>query len=272
MREAVTVSAQNPRDGDRDGAVVVVTGSTSGIGLALAAAAIGRGMRVVLNGRAPERVAAAEQRLAAPDGTMIGVAADLRDADQAHQLAQAAVERFGRVDLWVNNAAGLFFARAEDITPNGWRTIVDTNLNAAFHACRAVFPIMRAQGAGSILNISSVAADRPHPGAAHYAASKAALNSLTQTLAVEWARYGIQVNGVALGPVLTEASRFNDAVLRTEAEQEQPTGRIATAEEAAAVILDLAAVRSPYFTGETVRVDGGFRSVLRNPMPDERGS
>lgn len=246
--------------------VAVVTGSASGVGLALARGALARGMRVAVTSRSQERVARAVDALGARPDRVVDVVGDLRDPEHVERLVRSVDERFGRIDLWVNNAAGQFFAPAEDISPNGWRAVVETNLTAPFLCCRAVFPVMQRQGGGSIVNISSVAAYRPHPGAAHYAASKAGLNSLTETLAVEWARYGIRVNGVALGPVLTEASRFSDPVLRAAAEAEQPTGRIPTAEEVAEVVLALAAIESPSFTGETVRVDGGFRSVLPSPL------
>jgi NAD(P)-dependent dehydrogenase (short-subunit alcohol dehydrogenase family) len=265
-----TDDAAHDEEGARDvGAehrVAVITGSAAGIGLAMARAALARGMRVAVTSRSAERMALAREQLDAGPDRLIDVLGDLRDAEQVDRLVHTVDERFGRIDLWVNNAAGQFFAHAEDITPNGWRAIVETNLTAPFLCCRAVFPVMRRQGGGSIVNMSSIAAYRPHPGAAHYAAAKAGLNSLTETLAVEWAPYGIRVNGVALGPVLTEASRFNDPVQRAAAEAEQPTGRIATAEEVAEVVLALAAIESPTFTGETVRVDGGFRSVLRSPL------
>ncbi len=254
--------AGSAADADR---VAVVTGSAAGIGLALAAAALHQGMRVVLNSRSADRLARAEEQLGA-GGRVLGVVADLRDPAQVHALVHQADGHFGRIDLWVNNAAGLFFARAEDITANGFRAILETNLHAPFLCCRAVFPVMRRQSGGCIINISSTAAYGPHPGAAHYAASKAALNSLTQTLAVEWAPYGIRVNGVALGPVLTDASRFHDPDVRAAMEREQPTGRIASPDEVAGIVLSLAAIESTYFTGETVRVDGGFRSVLRSPL------
>lgn len=248
------------------GRVAVITGSASGIGLALATSALDRGMSVVLNSRSPEKVTLAEAQFAHVADRVLGVAADLRDADQVDALVAQTVERFGRIDVWINNAAGLFFAKAEDITPNGWRAIVDTNLNAVFLCCRAVFPVMAEQASGCILNISSVAAYRPHPGAAHYAAAKAGVHSLTETLAYEWAPHGIRVNSVALGPVLTDASRFNDPDIRAAMEREQPTGRIATADEVAEIILSIAAIDSTYFTGEIVRVDGAFRNVLQSPL------
>ena len=251
--------------GDPD-PVAVITGSASGIGLELARTAMARGMRVVVNSRSGDKVAGAVEELGGDPARVLGVAADLRREAEVDRMVCQVVERFGRIDLWVNNAAGLFFADAQDITPNGWRAIVDINLNAVFLCCRAVFPVMQHQSAGCIVNISSIAAYRPHPGAAHYAAAKAAVNSLTQTLGVEWAPYGIRVNGVALGPVLTTASRFNDPDVRSDMEAQQPTGRIASAAEIAEIVLSLAAIDSSYFTGETVQVDGGYRSVLQNPL------
>lgn len=253
-------------DAPRPQPVAVVTGSASGIGLALARAALAGGWRLVVTSRNAEKAARARELLDDSGDRVLDVAADLRDDAQVDRLVQEADDRFGRIDLWVNNAAGLFFAHAQDLSPNGWRTIVDANLNAPFLCCRAVFPVMRRQGSGCIVNISSVAAHRPHPGAAHYAAAKAGLDSLTETLAVEWAPHGIRVRGVALGPVLTDASRFRDPALRAAAERRQPTGRLPTAQEAAEVVLSLATIPSPVFTGETVRVDGGFRSVLENPL------
>ncbi len=246
--------------------VAVITGSASGIGLALAAAALDRGMRVAITSRSVEKLTRAREQLGGAEDRLVDVVADLQDTAQVDRLVDTVDGRFGRIDLWVNNAAGLFFAHAQDITPNGWRAVVDATLNAPFLCCRAVFPVLERQTGGCILNISSIAAYRPHPGAAHYAAAKAGLNSLTETLAAEWAPYGIRVVGVALGPVLTDASRFHDPALRAAAEREQPTGRIPTGEEIADVILALADITSPSFTGETVRVDGGFRSVLANPL------
>ncbi|SFI49917.1 hypothetical protein SAMN05216561_109102 [Nocardioides psychrotolerans] len=244
----------------------MITGSTSGIGLAMAQDALARGMRVVVTSRSETKVARVAHEFGGDGDRVLGVAVDLREAPAVDALVDQVVDRFGRVDLWVNNAAGLFFAAAQDITPNGWRAIIETTLTSAFLCCRAVFPVMREQQAGCIVNISSTAAYLPHPGAAHYAAAKAALNSLTQTLGHEWAPYGIRVNGVAFGPVLTAASRYHDPDLRAAMERDQPTGRILTAAEAADIVLSLAAIGSPHLTGETIRVDGAFRSVLHSPL------
>lgn len=264
--EHAEVLSAREQEGRIAAQVVVVTGSASGVGLALAQLALERGMRVAVTSRRADRLAAVRERLGADQQRVVEAVADLRDAEQVDRLVHQVVERFGRIDLWVNNAAGLFFAWAQDITPNGWRAVVDASLTAPFLCCRAVFPVMRGQGGGRIVNVSSSAAYVPHPGAAHYAAAKAGLNSLTATLGAEWAPYGVVVNGVALGPVLTEASRFRDPQVRAAMETRLPTGRIATPREAAEMALAVAAIDSPYFTGDTVRFDGGFRSVLDSPL------
>ena len=244
-------------------AVVLVTGSGQGIGRAIAVSAARQGARVVVNSRKQANLQEVLDEIAAAGGQAIGVEANLRDADAVDALMARAAEAYGRIDLLVNNAAGLFFAKAEDISPNGWRTVIDTNLTTAFLCSRAVFPYFVQQGGGRILNVSSVAADHPHPGGAHYAAAKAAMNSLTQTLAVEWAPYGIQVNGVAPGAVLTTGSRFTDPGERAKVEAELPGGHIAEADEIAEVVLSVATTATSYLNGETVRVDGAHRAPLQ---------
>lgn len=244
-------------------AVVLVTGSAQGIGRAIAVSAARQGARVVVNSRRQANLDEVTDEITAAGGQVVGVAADLRDADQVAALMERVADAYGRIDLLINNAAGLFFAPAEDISPNGWRTVIDTNLTTAFLCSRAAFPYFVKQGGGRILNVSSVAADRPHPGGAHYAASKAAMNSLTQTLAVEWAPRNIQVNGVAPGAVLTTGSRFSDPGERAKAEAELPGGHIATPEEIAEVVLSVATTATGYLNGETVRVDGAHRAPLQ---------
>ena len=244
-------------------AVVLVTGSAQGIGRAIAVSAARQGARVVVNSRRRANLQEVADEITAADGQVTAVEADLRDADQVGALMERTAEAYGRIDLLVNNAAGLFFAKAEDISPNGWRTVIDTNLTTAFLCSRAAFPYFVRQGGGRILNVSSTAAYHPHAGGAHYAAAKAAMNSLTQTLAVEWAPHGIQVNGVAPGAVLTTGSRFTDAGERAKVEAELPGGHIAEAEEIAEVVLSVATMETNYLNGETVRVDGAHRSPLQ---------
>lgn len=248
-----------------NGAVMIITGSAAGIGRELAEVAASNGARVVVNSRKHERMAAVVEHIKERGGEVLGVAADVRKEEEVDRLVEETLARFGRVDVLVNNAAGLFFSPAERITPNGWRSVVDVNLNAPFLCARAVMPHMREQGGGEILNISSIAAFRPHPYGAHYAAAKAGLNSLTETLAYEWARYGIRVNAVALGPVVTESSRFANEENRREAERHIPAGRIVDAFEVADTLWAILNTSSSYLTGDVIRLDGCFRGVLEPP-------
>lgn len=247
---------------DVTGRVFIVTGSAAGIGRAIAVRAARDGARVVVNSRKAERLADVVGEVEKHGGEVTAVQADLRDPDQVEALVERTVERWGRIDVLVNNAAGRFLASAESISPNGWRAVVEANLTTAFLCSRAVFPHFKEQGGGRVINISSIAAYRPSAGGAHYAAAKAALNSLTESLAFEWGRYGIQVNGIAPGAVLTEASRYADEDERRRIEAELPGGRIGTPDEVAEAVMVLAGLRTAYLNGETIRVDGAFRGVL----------
>lgn len=257
--------AETVSDGADTAKVMVITGSASGIGRELALLAARSGNTVVVNSRRRQRLDSVVAELEQTGAGYLAIEADLRDPEQVDHMMTSAAGAFGRVDILVNNAAGLFFSRTENVSVNGWRAVLDTCLTTAFLCSKAVFPYLRKNGSGAIWNVSSVAAYRPHPGAAHYAAAKAGINSLTETLATEWGPVGIQVNGIAFGPVWTKNSRFEDDGNRRSVEAQIPGGRIATASEAAAIALGLIRVTSPYFTGETVRVDGGFRGVLENP-------
>ncbi|MGH3494456.1 MAG: SDR family NAD(P)-dependent oxidoreductase [Sciscionella sp.] len=249
-----------------ENAVVLVTGSAQGIGRAIAVAAAKQGAKVVVNSRSKANLDDVIDEIASSGGKVLGIEADLRDADQVQSLVEHISQAWGRIDVLVNNAAGVFFANAEDITPNGWRVVIDTNLTTAFLCSRAVFPYFLRQGGGQVVNISSTAADHPHTGGAHYAAAKAGMNSMTQTLAAEWARHNIRVNGVAPGAVLTASSRFVDDAERARTEAQLPGGRIADATEIAEVVLTIANTATSYLNGETIRVDGAHRGPLRKPQ------
>ncbi|MQA84196.1 MAG: SDR family oxidoreductase [Streptosporangiales bacterium] len=249
---------------DRTDSVFVITGSAAGIGRAIALRAARGGARVVVNSRKAEKLDQVTKEIEDAGGEALAVGADLRDPEQVDTLVQRTLERWQRIDVLVNNAAGRFLAAAEQISPGGWRAVVEANLTTAFLCSRAVFPVFRERGGGRIINISSVGAYGPNPGGAHYGAAKAALNSLTETLAYEWGRYGIQVNGVAPGPVLTEASRYAQEEQRRLVEAKLPGGRIAMPDEIAEFVLSLAQLRTPYLNGETVRVDGALRGMLHD--------
>jgi 3-oxoacyl-[acyl-carrier protein] reductase len=253
-------------DGPLVDKVVIVTGSAAGIGSVIAVEAARRGARVVVNSRKAERLEEVTQEVERLGSEVLAVEDDLRDAEQVDALVGKTRERFGRIDVLVNNAGGRFLAPPEEISPNGWRSVLETNLTSAFLCARAVLPIMKEQGAGRIVNISSIAGMGAYPRAAHYGAAKAGMINLTATLAAEWAKHNIQVNCVAPGAIMTDASSFVDPTVRERVETALPGGRIGTSEEIAEVVLFLAGMEGTYLTGETIRVDG----ALQGPLPAAR--
>lgn len=244
--------------------VVMVTGSSGGIGLAIAQAFAREGYAVVLNGRNSERLRVAKDVLQFARAPVLDVVADVRDWDQVQYLAQRVEEAFGRLDVLVNNAGGSYPCRLEEMTPEIWRGMIESNLSSAFYCCRVMFPLLK-QSRGSIINIASVAGLGPHPGRAHYATAKAGLINLTRCIAQEWGRYGIRANAVAPGAIWTENSRWRIPELRAELEACTPLGRVGRPDEVANLCVFLASGLADYITGAVIRIDGGPRPVIDRP-------
>jgi len=181
----------------------IVTGGTRGIGLAIAAALVERGGRVVLSGLRDDTVAGARHTLGHPD-RVEALRADVRVPEDAERLVRRAVERFGGLDVLVNNAGLGRFASAADMSIEAWRETIDTNLSGVFYCCRAAIPALRARGSGWIINISSLAGKNAFVGGAAYCASKAGLNAFSEALMQEVRYDGIRVSYVMPGSVSTE--------------------------------------------------------------------
>jgi NAD(P)-dependent dehydrogenase (short-subunit alcohol dehydrogenase family) len=244
------------------GKAVIVTGSAAGIGLATARLALEGGASVTFNSRSHERLDPVLQQFADRGLPVEGVVGDLRRDGVADELIARTRERFGRVDVVVNNAGGTFHSSAENITPNGFRAVVDSNLTIAFLCSLAAFPLMREQpDGGVIINVASTAPYTSYTGGAHYAAAKAGLMALTRALAGDWGPYGIRTHCLAVGHVLTEQSSFADPAARSQVEQYTPRGEIGHPEEIAEAILMLAQLEGSYLTGETIRIDGSAAQV-----------
>jgi NAD(P)-dependent dehydrogenase (short-subunit alcohol dehydrogenase family) len=241
--------------------VAVVTGGGTGIGLAIATRLGGLGARVAIGSRNSDNLerGSAELRRAGLDPLAVQV--DVRDPEQVDELVARVLRHFGRIDILVNNAAGNFICRAEDLSPNGWNAVVGIVLNGSFFCSRAVGRHMIARGAGGC--IVSILANYVWTGSAgtiHSAAAKAGVMSMTQTLAVEWARHQIRVNAVAPGPIESPGAarqlwnspeaveRITDAV---------PMNRWGTPAEVANAVVFLVSPASSYITGEILTVDGG---------------
>ncbi|WP_218159768.1 SDR family oxidoreductase [Lentzea albida] len=232
---------------DLHGAVVLVTGGVRGVGLGITRAFLSAGATVVTCARRPAEVEGASF-----------VPCDVRDADQVSELVSGIVAEHGRVDVVVNNAGGAPFALADKASPRFHSKIVELNLLAPLLVSQAANEVMQEQGSGSIVNVSSVSGRRPSPGTAAYGAAKAGLDSLTSSLAVEWAPK-VRVNALAVGMVRTEQSHLHygseagiEAVARTV-----PLGRLASPDEVGACAVFLASPLASYVSGATLVVHGG---------------
>jgi 3-oxoacyl-[acyl-carrier protein] reductase len=211
--------------------IAVVTGGTKGIGLSIASALLEEGARVVLAARQEREVAAFAQQLeqCAP-GRVEGVVCDVRDYSQVQALMQRAGGRWGGIDFLINNAGVGIFASIEELTPEQWRKVIDTNLTGVFNCCHAAIPWMKKQGAGYIINISSLAGKNPLKGGAAYNASKFGLNGFSEAIMQDLRYDNIRVSYVMPGSVNTY---FNGKTPDPEAQWKlQP-------EDVARVVIDL---------------------------------
>jgi citronellol/citronellal dehydrogenase len=247
------------RDGLLAGRVVLVTGGGTGIGKRIALEAAALGATVVVAARRQQPLETTVDEIVGAGGTADWMTLDIRDADAVEEAVETLVERYERIDGLVNNAGGQFPSRAEDISPNGWRTVVDLNLNGTFLMSRAVFRAAMAESGGSIVNI---VADmwNGFPGMAHTGAARAGVVNLTSTLGVEWASRQVRVNAVAPGLIDSSGMDTYHPDIRRAAQQagEQiPAGRLGTEAEVSAAVVFLLSPAAAFITGETLRVDGG---------------
>lgn len=241
--------------------VAIVTGGGTGIGLAIATRFAAVGARVVIASRASEHLelgVAAVQK-AGQEASAFQV--DVRDPEQVDALIRHAQQTFGRVDILINNAAGNFVCRAEELSPNGWKAVVDIVLNGSFYCARAFgrHLIARRQE-GAIVSVLANYVWTGSPGTVHSAAAKAGVMSMTQTLAVEWAKHRIRVNAVAPGPIESAGAArqlWNTADAVQRIGRAVPLGRWGQPSEVADAVLFLASPLSAFTTGETLTVDGG---------------
>jgi 3-oxoacyl-[acyl-carrier protein] reductase len=241
------------------GRVVLVTGSSRGIGAEVAARAASEGASVAVHYRSsPDCAAATVARIRAAGAPGEAFAADLADGAQAEALVTAVIERFGRLDGLVNNAGRTLVGPFLDISAETWDEVLRTDLTAAFHTCRAALPQMLEQGSGSIVNIASRLAQTGIAETAAYSAAKAGLVGLTRALAREFGPRGVRVNAVAPGMTLTDMT--TDLAASEEGRRrlrDMPLGRFGRADEVAEAVVFLLSDASSLFLGQTLNPNGG---------------
>jgi NAD(P)-dependent dehydrogenase (short-subunit alcohol dehydrogenase family) len=254
-----------PSRPDFAGRTVFVAGGTSGINLGIARAFAAAGATIGVISRDPAKVEAATALLGTDGCPAFGRAADVRD----HQAVAEALQAFagsagGSIDIVVSGAAGNFLSPARELSPGGFKAVVDIDLVGTFHVVRAAYPLLRKPG-GVILNISAPQAYVPVPNQIHACAAKAGVDQITRVLAREWGPEGIRVNSIVpgaisgtegiarLAPGATSADSAADPVVRTV-----PLRRYGTIEDIAAMALFLASDRAAYVSGAVIPVDGGW--------------
>jgi NAD(P)-dependent dehydrogenase (short-subunit alcohol dehydrogenase family) len=243
------------------GKTALVTGSTSGIGLATAEQLAALGAHVLVVGRDTARGEAAVKGVRARGGVADFIQADLHDADSARNLAtQALAISDGRVDILVNNAGISIWGPTNDTREEDFDAVFGTNVKAAYFLVAEIAPTMAARGAGAIVNVTTMAAEIGMAGMSAYGASKAALNSLTQSWAAEYGPQGVRVNTVSPGPTRTPGTEPMGDTLDQLAAQ-APLGHVAQPGEIAEAIVFLASDRASFVHGARLNVDGGRTAI-----------
>ena len=245
------------REDANAGLVALVTGGGTGIGRATAVELAATGAAVAICGRREGPLLDVERAIVALGGSCLARVCDVREPDQVGELVAATLERFGAIDVLVDNAGGQFQAPAEEISDNGWRAVERLAVDAAWSVTRAVATasmIPRRRGLVVLVGFSPL---RGIPGFAHAAASRAAVGNLASGLALEWSRFGIRSVCVAPGAILTEGLQGYGEDAVEVWERSVPLGRLGRPEDVAALIAFLASDGGAYVTGTTIVVDGG---------------
>ena len=242
----------------------LITGSTQGIGLSLAYALAGAGASIVLNGRDETRVRNAADKMIADGFTADGVAFDVTDPAAVAAGIARIEQNIGPIDILVNNAGIQRRAPLEDFPAGDWQAILDTNLSSIFYVSQAVARHMIARGSGKIINICSVQSQLGRPTIAPYTAAKGGVANLTKGMCADWAKYGIQANGLAPGYFVTE---MNKALVESEEFsawlcKRTPANRWGQLEELHGAAIFLASDASNFVNGQIIYVDGGITACV----------
>ena len=254
----VTEPFRSPLAADANaGLVVLVTGGGTGLGRAIAREYARTGADVAIAGRRPEPLEEVRAELEEAGADCLAFPADVREPDQVAGLVDASIERFGRIDVLVNNAGGQFVAAPENVSAKGWRAVHRLNVDAVWELTRTVAARSMIPRRGGLVVFVGFSPRRGIPFMVHSSAARAALENLAGGLAIEWSRYRIRAVCVATGAIDTEAFRDYGEDFVAEATRTTPLGRIASPEEVASVIAFLSTSGGAFITGTTIVVDGG---------------
>ena len=243
---------------------VIVTGGGIGIGKSISIECARAGADITLCSRRIEHLEPTAEAIRGLGKRALALTVDVRDPDQVNNVVQRTLEEFGKIDVLVNNHGASFRAPVENISLNGWNTVVSINLHGVFLFCKAVGKHMIERRQGVIVNIASMAGVRGSQMMSHYGAAKAGVINFTTTLAMEWAPHNIRVNCIAPGPIETEGylevlhrtNPYPDEVYRSVAAR-VALGRWGRVEEIAYPTIFLASDASSFMTGTTINIDGG---------------
>jgi len=247
-----------------DGKTAIVTGGGTGIGKAIALEYARAGADVAVCSRKIEHLEPVMKDIQGLGRRSFAMAVDVRQEEQVREMVERAVREWGRLDIMVNNAGASFRARPEDISVNGWNTVVQINLNGVFLGCKWAGKHMLERRQGVIINIASIAGVYGSTMMSHYGAAKSAVITLTRELAMAWGRQGIRVNCIAPGPVVTEG--YVDVLKKGGPEGQKAyeavaarvgIGRWGRVEEIAHPAVFLASDAASFIQGETIIIDGG---------------
>jgi meso-butanediol dehydrogenase/(S,S)-butanediol dehydrogenase/diacetyl reductase len=246
------------------GRVAAVTGSASGIGAATVERLVAEGARVLIGDVNEEGGRGLAERLG--EATAFR-RVDVRDAAEVAAFVGAAVERFGRLDVLVNNAGTAAYGRTPDLDPELWRMVIDVDLHSVFYGCRAAIPHFRRAGGGVIVNTASISGLHADFGLAAYNAAKAAVVNYTRAVAIDHAHEGIRANCVCPGPIETPLIHpfVGNEGIAADYLRAVPLGRLGRPEEVAAAIAFLASDDAAYVTGAALVVDGGVTASTGQP-------
>ncbi|WP_203340179.1 SDR family NAD(P)-dependent oxidoreductase [Planococcus beijingensis] len=242
------------------GKTAIVTGGNRGLGKAIVMGLAKAGANVVVVSRDMERNKAVIDEVESLGGTGSSFSVDLRNKDSIAAMVDQVVERHGSIDILVNNAGVSSTNFALDVTEEDWDRVMDLNVKSLFFCCQAVASKMKEQNFGRIINMSSVVGQVGDVGISPYTASKAAVINLTRSLALEWSRFGINVNAVGPAYIETEMNRdeLNTPHVRDKIINKTPLKRLGEPEELTGMIIALASNAGNFITGQTIFVDGGW--------------